>query len=493
MENKSENKPKLDLFALKNLCRREVINAGLGNSEICGYSKKDLKDFVEKPRCYSTQLLSVIRFMYFNSGYFRRIIQYYVNLVKPECWTVDTEFRTLKAKGSKTEKFKNDYFNFIRKIGDYNFSAELPKILFNVFMYDACFVYIIKNDEGRQLFYFEPEDCVITGYANGIPCFAVKKPNYLRRDVRIYPREIDEILNNSGNNSKIGGYVNMPYEKTMCFKYNDSFDHLIPPFTFLIKEILDLEDFKELEKTKVENDIYKILCLKVPTAPDGTPLMNGNDNADYLELAADTVAKSIGILPTPFEVSPVEFTTNTSNNINNVQNAVDEMYGETGVSRSLFSGASSGSELKISVEIDASEVYRILEQVSRQINFHCRLDLPNNSNYRFKFRYLDITAFNQNDKIDELLKLAQASLPVKTELMAASGRNPLSMLGNSFMENDAFNLSSEWQPLQTSYTQSADGGENSEDNGRPEMDDTDISEITQNTRDNEGNDKDNRV
>ncbi len=118
------------------------------------------------------------------------------------------------------------------------------------------------------------------------------------------------------------------------------------------------------------------------------------------------------------------------------------------------------------------------------------MDLPNNPNYRFKFRYLDITAFNQNDKIDELLKLAQASLPVKAELMAAAGRNPLSMLGNSFMENDVFNLSSEWQPLQTSYTQSSD---DSEDNGRPEMKDTDISEITQNTRDNEGNDKDNRV
>ena len=86
--------------------------------------------------------------------------------------------------------------------------------------------------------------------------------------------------------------------------------------------------------------------------------------------------------------------------------------------------------------------------------------------------------------------MAQASCPVKTELMAAAGCNPLKMLGNAFVENDIFGLADDWTPMKTSYTQPADSGD---EGGRPTMDESEISTITQNTHDNDGNDPDNRV
>ena len=282
----------------------------------------------------------------------------------------------------------------------------------------------------------------------------------------------------------------MPFEKTICIKYNDGFDYLYPPFAFIIREILDIEDFKDIEKTKAENEVYKFLAMKIPTDANGVPTMSEPDVTPYYELALSVLARSIGAIPTPFEVKPIEFSTNTTNNINNVKNAIDEMYSELGVSQSLLSGASSGSELKTSIEVDASEVYRILKQVAKAVNFHCRLKLTNSNDYRFTLRYLNVTAFNQNDKLDELLKMAQASCPVKSELMAVIGCNPLKMLGNAYMENEVFDLADSWEPMKTAYTQSA---EDSENNGRPAMDENAISDITQNTHDNEGNDPDNRA
>lgn len=253
-----------------------------------------------------------------------------------------------------------------------------------------------------------------------------------------------------------------------------------------------MEDFKDIEKAKAENEIYKMLSLKIPTDQNGRPTMSEPDIVAFTEMVSDIVARTIGVFSTPFDVEPIEFSRNTTNNINNVQNAIDEMYSELGVSRAMLSGAAHSAELKTSIEVDASEVYRILKQVARAVNFHCRMRLPVNDKYRFTFRFLDITAFNQNDKVDELLKMAQASCPVKTELMAAAGKSPLKMFGNAFMENEVFELSDNWEPMQSSYTQSADSGENSEDNGRPAMDENEISDITQNTHDNESNDRDNR-
>ncbi len=487
---KSTIASKFDFYALKRLCKKEVLDLER-NGKICGYSKKRLQKFLDSPHDHSPELLSVIRYMYSHSGYFKKIIQYYINLVLADCWTVDTEFFVQNSKETGKKKITQDYFRFVREIGAYNISSMLPDILFEVFMYDAYFGYEIDTDEGIILFNFAPENCIITSYENGVPNFAVKKPSK-NSIYKAYPVEITRLfLSNEYDYVYNPDYTQMPVEKSFCVKYNKNFVHLLPPFAFIIKEILDLDDFKNVEKVKAKNEIYKLISMKIPTDQSGAPIMSEGDVTPFYRLAMEIVADTIGILPSPFDVKPIEFSANTTNNINNVQNAIDELYSALGVSKTLFSEASNGGELKYSVEIDASEVYRILKQIARNINYHCRMRLPNNTKYRFSLRFIEVTAFNQSNKVDELLKMAQASCPVKMELMAAMGYNPAKMFGSSYMENDVFDLAAKWIPMQTSYTQSGTG-DNEENNGRPEMADEDISPVTQTTRNNENNDKDKR-
>lgn len=491
MEEAKEPQKTFDIYQLRKLCQREVITNRTLSVEICGYTRKQLREFVRSPQRHYNKLITVMRLLYADSGYFRKIITYYMSLVKSDCQMIDTELFAEKSR-IKTQKMKKDYAAYIREVESFDLSNALFKILFNVLMYDVYFGYVIDTDDGKALFAFQPEDCIITRYVNGMPCFGVRRVGKNDPRLRTYPEEVAEILRNA-EVPPFKGYVEMPYNKTICIKYNDGFDYLRPPFTFIIKEILDLEDFKDIEKAKAENEVHKLLAMRIHTDENGIPTLSDVDVEKFCRLAMDVVAETIGVLPTPFDVVPIEFSTNTTNNINNVKNAIDEMYSELGVSQALLSGASSGSELKSSIEVDASDMYRVLKQVARAVNFHCRLKLPQNDKYRFVFRFLDVTAFNQGEKVDRLLKMAQASCPVKTELMATAGINPLKMLGNAYMENEILGLMEDWEPMKTAYTQSADSGKDSENNGRPAMDETEISEITQNTHDNEGNDKDNRV
>lgn len=482
--------PGFNFQALKRLCKKEVSGLEF-NGRICGYTKKNLKKFLDSPQHHTSELLTVIRFMYAHSGYFKKIIQYYINLAIAECWTVDTEFFFRNTKESIKKKIEQEYFRFVKEVSNYNISSIIPEILFEVFLCDAYFGFEIDTYEGRTLFNFLPEDCIITSYVNGIPCFAVKKPVDSR--MRLYPEEIIAIFVNPVNDYAYdSSYSQIPVEKSFCVKYNKSFAHLFPPFAFILKEILDLEDFKNIEKTKAKNEIYKLIAMKIPTDDHGAATMAEPDVASFYQLAMEVVAETIGILPTPFETNAIEFSSNTTNNINNVQNAIDEMYSELGVSTTLFSKASNAAEVKISIESDASEVYRVLKQIARNINYHCHLRLPRNEKYRFSMRFLNITVYNQESKVDELLKMAQASCPVKTELMAAMGYNPAKMFGGEYIENDVFELAAKWVPMQTSYTQSGTV-ESSENNGRPEMNDDEITAIGQTTRDNENNDPDNRA
>lgn len=92
--------------------------------------------------------------------------------------------------------------------------------------------------------------------------------------------------------------------------------------------------------------------------------------------------------------------------------------------------------------------------------------------------------------MDNQLKLAQASFPVKDEVMAARGVNPAKMIGATMHEQLFDDIYSSWKPMATSYTQSGDSGN---EGGRPTMGDAEITEGTEQQRANESNKTENRI
>lgn len=479
---------KFDIAAFKRIVLTQLTYDGLIiNNKICGYTKEQINNMAQNPERHGKQILKLSNFMYLKSGYYKRLINYFANMSKGECWTVDTEIKSDSFEAVDKSTLKKNFIKYINLCNSFKLEYEISKIMLNLYLYDACFGYIVESDTDNFIYYFKPEYCEIIGSVNGMPMFCIKQ-NMMKRyhNLSTYPPEIRDLISN-GIPDKYGR-ITVPYQKSFCLKYHELFSYLYPPLFPLIKEILNIEDFKALEKTRVENEIYKLLALEIPTK-DGEITLGDEIVTDFSTLANDIVSKSIGILPSPFKVTPIEFSNSNTNEINNVQNAIDEAYSEVGVSQALMSGSTSGSELKISIEIDAADIYRILKQLSKLVNFHCKVRGSIYSSYGFSFRLLEVTTINQSDKVDSEFKLAQASFPNKFEVMATKGVNPARVIGNDLIENTIFKLGENWTVLKTAYTSSNKKSEG----GREPMEDTDISEITQTTRDNDDNDPDNRV
>ena len=112
------------------------------------------------------------------------------------------------------------------------------------------------------------------------------------------------------------------------------------------------------------------------------------------------------------------------------------------------------------------------------------------NDYQFVYRILDTTTFDIDDFVDRRLKLAQASFPIKEEVLSAIGVNTAKMLGNSFKEQvfkeDIFD---KWEVLKTSYTTASDGSEG----GRPQKADGDLTPSGEQTKENDTNNPDNRI
>ena len=108
----------------------------------------------------------------------------------------------------------------------------------------------------------------------------------------------------------------------------------------------------------------------------------------------------------------------------------------------------------------------------------------------FKVKLLDVTCYNKEEVIAQLTQGATLGLPVKMKMAAVVGQStPLETEGLTFLENDILGLHDKWIPLNTSYTQSGNGVATEDKGGRPEVDDTELSETGQSTRENDSNDR----
>lgn len=481
----------LNFNSLKRLVLSELtLNKSLRPQRILGFSRQQILNMCQYPERYGNQILRLMDYIYQKSGYMRRIIDYFSNMPKLNYY-IDTEVTDASFMKVNENTLMKNYIKFASQSSKFNLSNNINDIAKLMYLHDACFAFVVETDLDISYFYLDPKYCQITKNVNGnIFEFAINRSLLTSNYYETLPLELQQLLEQSKEISP-NNLVDIPYKNGFCMKYNNNFLHLFPAFFPMVSDILLIDEYKDLAKTKAVNDAYKLLVLKVPTK-DGEITMGDEILQPFVSTALQVVQENIGVLPYPGDVESVEFSSSNSDDRDKVSDATTQMYKETGVSESLMSGASSGSELKLSIVNDSGDIFRIYRMLENWISLQMKLRNYIYPSYQFVYKIMDITIFNQTEVIDEELKLAQASIPNKARLCASAGFSPTAMLGNTIIENKIFkDIFDMWQPLKSSYTSSSKETDNK--GGAPTKSETEISEITQNTHDNDGNDPDNRV
>lgn len=441
------------------------------------------------PERYGSHIVRLSRYMYLKSGYYKRLIDYFANSAILN-WTIDTEIKQDKMFTTNPKTFKKNYINYTAQVNKFKLDNRVTDIFKRLFIDDACFGFVTENDIDASIFLLEPDFCKIEKLTNGsIYQFSVNRSLIDVNVFKTLPEEL-QILIEQSKEVSLDNRVMIPYENSFCIKYNDDFTYLYPCFFSLISELLNIDDIKDLVKAKSEADAYKLIYFKIPTNDEDQISMGDELISKFVEMACAILPDRFGVIPSPMDLQLIESKSTISDDKNKVEQAVDNYYGEAGVSKALISSASSGSELKLSMKVDSSDIYRIYRQIELWVDLQMKLRGYIYNDYQFVYRILPTTVFDIDDYADRQLKLAQASLPVKGNLLSAMGINTAKMLGNSFTEQifkeDVFD---KWEVLKTSYTTAGDNSEG----GAPMKDETEISKTTENTHDNDGNDPDNRI
>jgi hypothetical protein len=461
------------------------------------YTREDLILYIENPARYTSQLIDISNYMYNYSKLFQKIIDYYTDMALCR-WTVDTQVKSVNFYSVNDKQLKKNYIAYIEKINRLNLAQDFNKILKRMFLEDCVFGYWLEENNSCSIYYFPYNWCSIKFTMNGLYCFAIDTRRLSQKDFDNLPKEIYKLVAKYRGKGGDEALCPIPIEKAVCYKFNNHFSYLYPPFISIVQAILDILDYKILNKTKSEMEAWGLIEMFMPTDEDGKLLIEDDIALDAVLKALEVIPEGVGLIPTPMKLAAVPMNQKASNDRDNVRDSLSQFNLEAGVPDSVLGSSTSGSELTKSIENDASLIYRILDQISAYINLKMKIEGFNYPSYEFRYSLLHITVFNEKEFQDKQLKAASSGAPNKMTWLASYDINPAITLGQAYVENNLFrDVFDNFTVLQTSYTQStvASGDSGSSNGGRPsnESQGIELSPAGEQTVAIDGNDPDNRA
>jgi hypothetical protein len=289
-------------------------------------------------------------------------------------------------------------------------------------------------------------------------------------DFKIYFDEMKKGQTNTGTY-----YVILDPDKSFVFKFDETIATIIPPLLGLFLDVLEISEYKDLIKSRAVLDSYMLLHQKIPMRTDkdakNDSFLISLDNA--AKFHANTKANTpegVKVVTTPMDMNPIKID-RSQNKDSIIGLAESQFYKTAGISETLFAESQNQIGIKYSVQTDETFVLHMYRQFERWINR--QLDKVSGK-YKFRLKFLEITYYNKQDKIDAYKESAQYGIG-KTLYAASLGMSPSDFLDLSEYEK-SLNLSETLEPLMSSHTISG------KDGGRPEKKVEDLSPSGDKTR-----------
>lgn len=465
---------------INKMAMKEISKISKTSSFLSKFKIEDISKFLQNPAQYEKQLRNLSQYLYNVSPQYRRLILY-MALMPIYAYTVEP--LEIPDKIDK-EKFKKQYKKILMQIEKMNIKHEFSKVSKVGFREDFYFGYVHETKDSFFLQKLNPDYCRISSIEDGVFNFAYDFSYFdsnldLLKSFPIEFQEKHSIYKNRGNDYRM---QELSSDTSICIKINDDIlEYGIPPFNTVFEAIFDHDEYKRLKKSRTKADNFMTLIQRIPMDeknPDINKFLIDLDTANsFHQMANEALPDNIGLITSPMPIEAVRMD-QARNAADTTAQALREIYNDSGISQHIFnSDKSTSTGLAKSIIADEQISLGFLRQVERWINRR----IKNMSGiYKFHFKFLDVTVFNQDEMFDRYLKAAQSGLPVISEAAATIGVSPLDLLNKATLENDILGLHDILRPLATSHTQSS---KDSPSSGAPKKRDDQISDSGQINRD----------
>jgi hypothetical protein len=473
----------LSLYGFYNnpIWRNEILKQ-LSSSPV-KYDKEKVAELTKNPVQNEKALKDLSQYLMNNSNHFKRIVHYFATIL-------DFRHILVPLDSDETKPFLKSYKKALDWLNKFNVEYEFSSIMQTLILEDTGFYYVRENGNTVTLQRMPTDYCKIVDKTELGYQYAFNMVYFMRPGVSLdaFAPEFQQYYQDFENGDKNVPFYwkDLPPEKAFVFKWDENFAGIIPVLIGLYLDTVEIEEYKQLFKSKTVLENWKILFQKIPMrqgdqADKNDFLIDPDIAGKFQGLIKQALPSGTTVISSPMDVEAVNFE-NASNSNNYVGFAEQNFFSSAGVPPILFGGATDSSAgVSQSIIVDENFVRRMYFQFARFINFHLN---KASGKYKFVIDFMGSTKFNQQQQIDNAVKVIPIGMPI--DLMShAVGLKP-GYLDNLLVLEKMRKTKDMMRPPASSHTQSDNNG------GRPSKSDDQLDTSGVKSRDNGDNDPDKR-
>lgn len=444
-------------------------------------SRDDISKYLRNPEKYEKQLRDAIIYIYGASSHFRRLIQYFVGLT--DLSYVVEPFKT-DPKTANVRITGKNYRMVLNVLSSMNLSTQIPKILTVVLREDVYYGTLWNMGDTITIQQLPSDYCKIQSVQGNVPNVTFNFSYFDRRPGMLdsFPPEFRLKYEQIYKKSRRDKWIELDAPNSFAIKCNaDILDYAIPPFAGILREIYDIEDYKQLKKAKTAIDNYAMIAMTIPTDDDGRWKIDGKKAENFWSNLDAVLPPEIGSILTPMKLDKISFERAHNGDTDAVAESEQNLYTASGVSSLLFNNAkASANALLLSIKADQAITYGIVKNIGDALN---RFLHEQRYGKYFIVNFLDVSPFNRKEVGDAYQKAATYGLPTISAYAASQGIGQAELDSMSFLETEVLELQAMFKPIRSSAQMTGDelAGEDPKA-GAPEKDVGDLTDSGEQNR-----------
>ena len=472
-------------FALLNKLIMRDLNNNRSAPTFSRYSKDDITRYLANPYRYEKQLRDAVIYIYGASSHFRRLIQYFVGLSD---LAYIVEPYKIDPKKANIRITNNNYRKVLNALDSMSIKTQFPAILTVCLREDTWFgtMWVTNDDITFQQL---PSDYCAISSKEGHCLNVTFNFSYFDAHAELldyYPQEFKTKYEQYKKN-RANRWIELDSPTSFAIKCNDDIlNYSIPPFAGLLREIYDLEDYRNLKLTKTALENYAMIVTKIPLNDDGTWGIDLEKAVEFWQNLSSVLPEEIGSVLTPMDMEKISFERTHAGDTQTVTDAEQNMFSAAGVSSQLFNNPKASSNaLLLSIKADQMITYGVVKGIEDAVNRFIQAQ-PYGKNFHVNF--MDCSPYNRKELGDAYLKAASYGFPTISAYCASQGIGQSQLDNMSFLEGEVLGLAEMFKPVQSSSQMSSsdlEGKGATDEGGAPTKEVGEVSDSREQNREQE--------
>lgn len=474
-------------FATLNKLITRDLNNNTSAPTFSLYTKDNITEYLANPYRYEKQLRDAVVYIYGASSHFRRLIQYFASLTN---FAYIVSPYKIDPRTANEKSVNRNYRKVLNVLSSMSIKTQFPKILTVCLREDTFYGTLWVTNDNITIQQLPSDYCAVSTIEGNVlnVSFNFSYFDSNATMLEYYPPEFKTKYAMYQKN-RTQKWIELDSPTSFAVKANnDILSYSLPPFIGILRELYDLEDYKQLKLTKTELENYAMLAMTLPMDDDGSWGIDLDKAKEFWRNLDAVLPEEVGSILTPMKLDKISFEKSNAGDTNTISDAEQNIFTAAGVNSLLFNNEkASANALQLSIKADQALTFGIVKSIEDVVN---RFIQSQSYGKNFKVTFLDCSEYNRKELGDAYLKAASFGMPTISLYCASQGLGQAELDNMSFLEGQVLGLQDLFRPLQSSSQMSSeDITKDNPDGGAPVKDigeGTDSGEQTQEQKDDWG-------